>query len=94
VIAGKSAADIKDEAEGRAMSRGKGTAVAPMGVGLVGISAKQLSGAYRPDFNPCKRIRASKGLEPTRMARMTPATDVWAKCLAAAEAVAIHWQRV
>jgi integrase len=92
VISGKSAADVKTKARGRAIvTGGKGTAARTMGL-LGGIFSYAVSEGYRPD-NPINGIVRPK--DGTREWRLD---DVGyrqlGRCLAEAEAKREHWQRV
>jgi integrase len=92
VISGKSAADVKTKARGRAIvTGGKGTAARTMGL-LGGIFSYAVSEGYRPD-NPINGIVRPK--DGTREWRLDEAGyRRLGKCLATAEANAAHWQPV
>jgi len=92
VISGKSAADVKTKARGRAIVKGgKGTAARTMGL-LGGIFSYAVAEGYRPD-NPIKGIVRPK--DGNREWRLDDAGyRRLGKCLAVAEANGQHWQRV
>jgi integrase len=92
IISGKSAADIKTKARGRAIvTGGKGTAARTMGL-LGGIFSYAVGEGYRSD-NPVKGIVRPK--DGTREWRLDDAGyRRLGKCLAVAETNAEHWQRV
>jgi integrase len=92
VISGKSAADVKTKARGRAIvTGGKGTAARTMGL-LGGIFSYAVSEGYRPD-NPINGIVRPK--DGTREWRLDDAGyRRLGKRLATAEANGEHWQRV
>jgi integrase len=92
VISGKSKADIKTKARGRAIvTGGKGTAARTIGL-LGGIFSYAVAEGYRPD-NPINGIRRPK--DNTREWRLDDAGyHRLGKCLTAAEANGEHWQRV
>jgi integrase len=92
VISGKSAADVKTKARGRAIvTGGKGTAARTMGL-LGGIFSYAVSESYRSD-NPINGIiRPKDGTHEWRLD--DAAYRRLGKCLAAAEAAEEHWQRI
>ncbi|WP_224741929.1 Arm DNA-binding domain-containing protein [Bradyrhizobium sp. 2S1] len=92
VISGKSAADVKTKARGRAIVRGgKGTAARTMGL-LGGVFSYAVAEGYRPD-NPINGIvRPKDGNREWRLD--DPGYRSLGKCLAVAEANGHHWQRV
>jgi integrase len=92
VISGKSAADVKTKARGRAIVKGgKGTAARTMGL-LGGIFTYAVAEGYRPD-NPINGIVRPK--DGSREWRLDDAGyRRLGKCLAVAEANGHHWQRV
>jgi integrase len=92
VISGKSAADVKTKARGRAIvTGGKGTAARTVGL-LGGIFSYAVSEGYRAD-NPVNGIVRPK--DGNREWRLDDAGyRKLGKCLAAAEANGEHWQRV
>jgi integrase len=92
VISGKSKADIKTKARGRAIvTGGKGTATRTIGL-LGGIFSYAVAEGYRPD-NPINGIRRPK--DNMREWRLDDAGyRRLGKCLTAAEANGDHWQRV
>jgi integrase len=92
VISGKSAADVKTKARGRAIvTGGKGTAARTMGL-LGGIFSYAVSEGYRPD-NPINGIIRPK--DGTHEWRLDDAGyRRLGKCLAAADAAQEHWQRI
>jgi integrase len=92
VISGKSAADVKTKARGRAIvTGGKGTAARTMGL-LGGIFSYAVSESYRSD-NPINGIiRPKDGTHEWRLD--DAAYRRLGKCLAAAEAAQEHWQRI
>jgi len=92
VIAGKSAADIKTKARGRAIVKGgKGTAARTMGL-LGGIFSYGVKEGYRAD-NPLNGIVRPK--DGNRKWRLDDAGyRKLGKCLAVAESNGHHWQRV
>jgi integrase len=92
VISGKSEADVKTKARGRAIvTGGKGTAARTVGL-LGGIFSYAVSEGYRPD-NPVNGIRRPK--DNTREWRLDDAGyRQLGKCLVAAEASGEHWQRI
>jgi integrase len=92
VISGKSAADVKTKARGRAIvTGGKGTAARTMGL-LGGIFSYAVGEGYRLD-NPISGIVRPK--DGTREWRLDDASyRLLGKCLAAAETNREHWQRV
>jgi integrase len=92
VISGKSAADVKTKARGRAIvTGGKGTAARTVGL-LGGIFSYAVSDGYRLD-NPIKGIVRPK--DGSREWRLDDAGyRRLGKCLAVAEASGEHWQRV
>jgi integrase len=92
VISGKSAADVKTKARGRAIvTGGKGTAARTMGL-LGGIFSYAVNESYRSD-NPINGIIRPK--DGTHAWRLDDAAyRRLGKCLAAAEAAQEHWQRI
>jgi len=92
VISGKSAADVKTKARGRAIVKGgKGTAARTMGL-LGGIFSYAVAEGYKPD-NPLNGIVRPK--DGNREWRLDDAGyRRLGKCLASAEANGEHWQRV
>jgi integrase len=92
VIAGKSAADVKTKARGRAIvTGGQGTAARTMGL-LGGILSYAVNQGYRSD-NPVKGIVRPK--DQTREWRLDDAGyRALGKCLANAESNSEHWQRI
>lgn len=92
VISGKSAADVKTKARGRAIvTGGKGTAARTMGL-LGGIFSYAVSESYCSD-NPINGIiRPKDGTHEWRLD--DAAYRRLGKCLAAAEAAQEHWQRI
>lgn len=92
VIGGKTAADVKTKARGRAIvTGGKGTAARTMGL-LGGILTYAVNEGYRPD-NPVKGIVRPK--DETREWRLDDGGyRALGKRLAAAEANAVRWQPV
>jgi integrase len=92
VISGKSKADVKTKARGRAIvTGGKGTAARTVGL-LGGIFSYAVGEGYRPD-NPVNGIVRPK--DGTREWRLDDAGyRQLGKCLAAAEVKGEHWQRV
>jgi integrase len=92
VISGKSAADVKTKARGRAIvTGGKGTAARTIGL-LGGIFSYAVSEGYRAD-NPINGLVRPK--DGTREWRLDDAGYCQlGKCLATAEANEEHWQRI
>jgi integrase len=92
VMTGKTKADVKTKARGRAIvTGGKGTAARTMGL-LGGIFSYAVSEGYRLD-NPMRGIVRPK--DGSREWRLDDSGyRALGKCLAAAEANQEHWQRV
>ena len=92
VMSGKSAADVKTKARGRAIvTGGKGTAARTMGL-LGGILSYAVNEGYRPE-NPARGIVRPK--DGSRQWRLDDAGyHRLGTCLAAAETDGEHWQRI
>ncbi|WP_213771965.1 integrase family protein [Bradyrhizobium sp. dw_78] len=92
VISGKSAADIKTKARGRAIVKGgKGTAARTVGL-LGGIFSYAVSEGYRPDNPISGMVRPKDGNREWRLD--DDGYRKLGKCLGTADSNGEHWQRV